>query len=129
MRLKTYCDFFCRAPAFFLKCTSLFSRQKHHCKILILTRGEVFVAKVWACSFAVPVFSHYSILEFGRGAYNLVFAPGITRPLHAPALKRWVKAFLQVAWNHLRVSCAVSPPQPHCNSGFVTFISKTKLFS
>ena len=26
------------------------------------------------------------ILEFGRGAYNQAVAPGITRPLHAPAL-------------------------------------------
>jgi len=27
-------------------------------------------------------FSRTSILEFGRGAYNQVVAPGITRPLH-----------------------------------------------
>jgi len=26
---------------------------------------------------------HCSILEFGRGAYNQAFTPGITRPLHA----------------------------------------------
>ena len=43
------------------------------------------VAKVWASNFAVPVFSHSSILEFLMGLYYQVFAPRIIRSHHALA--------------------------------------------
>jgi len=40
------------------------------------------MTKVLEGVFAVSLFSHSSILEFGRGhAYNQVFTPGIVRPL------------------------------------------------
>jgi len=46
------------------------------------------VAKVWAGSFAVLVFLHSSILEFGRGhtINQLPRGHGITRTQHAPEL-------------------------------------------
>ena len=42
------------------------------------------VARVWGGSFAVLVFLHSSMWEFGRRVYSQ--PPGITRPLHGPEL-------------------------------------------
>jgi len=46
----------------------------------------------------MTVIRHCSILDFGRGAYNQKFAPGITRPLHATAASEAHFVTVSVTW-------------------------------